>query len=78
MLIATMEQQKLAMLAIIQQLTELGIDLQAVAEGARLRILGSEALCRLPADFRVRSAGAIDELIRQAAAAPTPVDSDRA
>lgn len=73
MLIATIEQQKLAMRAIIEQLSEQGIDLQAVAEGAKLRIFGSVELFELPAEFRLRSASAVDELIADALCVPDAV-----
>ncbi|WAH61035.1 hypothetical protein LZ023_16640 [Pseudomonas silvicola] len=66
MQMATSEQQKLAMFAIIQQLEAQGIDLEAMAEGAKLRILGSPQLCTLPGHFRVRCATAVDELIAEA------------
>lgn len=66
MLIAAVELQKQAMLALIQQLQVAGVDLPAVAEGAKLRLLGSADLCMMPAEFRVRCASAVDELIREA------------
>lgn len=66
MLIATVEQQKLAILAIIQQLAVQGVDLHAVAEGAKLRIFGSPDLFELPAEYRLRTASAVDELIGEA------------
>jgi len=62
----TSEQQKVAMLAIIQQLNAKGVDLDAVAEAAKLRILGSPELCTQPAQFRVQCASAVDELIAAA------------
>ncbi len=71
MLIATVEQQKLAMLAIIQQLATQGVDLVAVAEGAKLRIFGSPDLFELPAEYRLRAASAVDELIGEAIRDPT-------
>jgi hypothetical protein len=70
MLIATVEQQKLAIFAIIQQLAAEGVDVQAVAEGAKLRIFGSPDLFELPAEYRLRSASAVDELISEALATP--------
>ena len=70
MLIATVEQQKLAILAIIQQLAAQGVDLHAVAEGAKLRIFGSPDLFELPAEYRLRAASAVDELIAEALADP--------
>jgi hypothetical protein len=73
MLIATTEQQKLAIRAMIQQMEAMGIDLHALAEGAKLRILGSQDLFELPAEYRIRSATAVDELINEALAAkPAP------
>ena len=67
MLIATEELQKIAMVAMIQQLQALSVDLPAVAEGAKLRILGSPELCMMPAEFRVRCAAMVDELLLEAA-----------
>ena len=70
MLIATVEQQKLAMVAIIQQLAAQGVDLQSVAEGAKLRIFGSQELFELPAEYRLRAASAVDDLLTEALAPP--------
>jgi hypothetical protein len=70
MLIATIEQQKLAIVAIIEQMVAQGVDVQAVAEGAKLRIFGSPDLFELPAEYRVRAASAVDELISEAMADP--------
>lgn len=71
MLIATSETQKMAILAILQRLETMGIDLPAVAEGAKLQILGSEELYMMPAEFRVRCARAVDELITDALKIPS-------
>lgn len=68
MLIASVEQQKLAIFAIIQQLAARGVDLQGIAEGAKLRVFGSQELFELPAEFRLRTASAVDELISAALA----------
>lgn len=73
MLIASVEQQKLAIFAIIQQLAAQGVDLVGVAEGAKLRVFGSQELFELPAEFRLRTASAVDELI--SAALPAPGES---
>ena len=70
MLIATIELQNQAILAIIQQLQSQGCDLPAVAEGAKLRILGSVELCMLPAEYRVRCAEMVDHLINKALQSP--------
>jgi len=39
--------------------------MQAVAEAAKLRLLGSSELCLLHADYRVQCARAVDELLSQ-------------
>lgn len=70
MLIATIELQNQAILAIIQQLQLQGCDLPTVAEGAKLRILGSVDLFMLPAEYRVRCAEMVDHLIHQALQSP--------
>lgn len=75
MLIASVAQQKLAIFAIIQQLAAQGVDLQGIAEGAKLRVFGSQALFELPAEFRLRTASAVDELI-SAALADTAAGSE--
>lgn len=71
MLIATSETQKMAMLALIQQLYEMGVDVPAAAERAKLQILGSHELYMMPAEFRVRCASVIDELITEAVGIPS-------
>lgn len=71
--IYTLEQQRQAMTAIIQALDAQGVDLQAIAEAAKLRILGSSELFSMPADFRVRSASAVDQLILDAATDAQPL-----
>jgi len=66
MMMASLEQQKLAMLSMIQQMDAMGIDLKSVAEGAKLRLLGSLELYTEPAGYRVRCASAVDELVDEA------------
>lgn len=58
----------MAIFAIIQQLAAQGVDLQGIAEGAKLRVFGSQELFELPAEFRLRTASAVDELISAALA----------
>lgn len=70
MLIATSETQKMAMLAIIQKLHEMGVNLPAAAEGSKLQIPGSQELYMMPVEFRVRCASVMDELITEALSIP--------
>jgi hypothetical protein len=51
------------------------VDLVAVAEAAKLRIFGSPDLFELPAEYRLRAASAVDELIGEAI--KDPADSAR-
>ncbi|WPP01666.1 hypothetical protein SFA35_10095 [Pseudomonas sp. HR96] len=74
MLIATEELQRIALVALIQQLQAMNVDLSTAAEGAKLRILGSPQLCMLPAEFRVRCASAVDTMIAEAAQPPVSAD----
>lgn len=77
MLISNEELQKQAMLAIVQQMHAQQVDLAFIAEGAKLRLLGSPQLCMMPAEFRVRCANAVDELINEALAQEEGGASDR-
>lgn len=59
------DQRHHAMQALLEEFAMRGIDMQAVAEAAKLRLLGSSELCLLHADYRVQCARAVDELISQ-------------
>ncbi|MBC2676943.1 hypothetical protein [Pseudomonas baltica] len=65
------DQRHHAMQALLEEFSLRGVDMQAVAEAAKLRLLGSPQLCLLPADYRVQCAKAVDELMDQA----TPSES---
>lgn len=61
------DQRQHAMQALLEEFALRGVDLQAVAEAAKLRLLGSPELCLLHADYRVQCAKAVDELLSQVA-----------
>jgi hypothetical protein len=62
------DQRLHAIQALLEEFSLRGVDMRAVAEAAKLRLLGSPQLCLLPADYRVQCAKAVDELMEQAAA----------
>ncbi|WP_152965719.1 MULTISPECIES: hypothetical protein [unclassified Pseudomonas] len=59
------DQRHHAMQALLEEFALRGVDMQAVAEAAKLRLLGSSELCLLHADYRVQCARAVDELLSQ-------------
>jgi hypothetical protein len=62
------------MAALIEELIARGTDMTSLGEAAKLRLLGSQSLHMHPADYRVRCARAVDELVApQDAIRPEPV-----
>lgn len=59
----TQEQKNHAMAALIEELIARGTDMVSLGEAAKLRLLGSQSLHMHPADYRVRCARAVDELV---------------
>jgi hypothetical protein len=57
------DQRNHAMQALLAEFLRQGVDMQAISEAAKLRLLGSPDLCLLPADYRVQCAKAVDELL---------------
>lgn len=65
------DQRHHAMQALLEEFAMRGVDMRAVAEAAKLRLLGSSELCLLHADYRVQCARAVDELLSQATLSQT-------